>query len=142
MWTYELPKREIKFRIWNDWDMIYTDNLRCVYNWYSVIGVSSVPEYTYDGRVVHRDCPIMQNVWLKDKNWVWIYEWDIIKYKMWWWEQNCLASVPFIFEKIHWELPFHWFEELQSESSDIEVIWNVFENPELLDNPTETTTLW
>lgn len=76
----------------------------------------------------------MQFTWLLDKNWKEIYEGDIVKW-LFNEKRNSIYSVYF-----HQEV-LAWF--LQSETNmnihlcdllEIEIIWNIYENPELLSN--------
>lgn len=74
--------------------------------------------------------PIMQYTGLLDKNWVEIYENDIVRYDLDWdWEIR-LAVVPQLTPKAR-----HRYWELQSLVDDwyyIEIIGNIYQNPELL----------
>jgi uncharacterized phage protein (TIGR01671 family) len=96
---------------------------------------------------------VMQYTWLKDKNWKEIYEGDIQKITLWkyywiyvveaiWWQfWNTLFSIckehnigidddgNYTFEAEKWDCLLrdfvkHW--------KDCEIIWNIYENPELI----------
>ena len=69
---------------------------------------------------------IMQYTWLKDKNWVDIYEFDIINvYTSEW-------NFVWIYEVVFWNwsfcVPWWWTHNLIKS----EVIWNIYENKDLL----------
>lgn len=141
--------REIKFRVWDniknkmltdfDWEWLAISNeWTLVRPWYTSFEDSEI------------DAELMEFTGMKDRKWNLIFEWDICKIlfscwpgkseddtrtleeylwdkaetfaiqfdtnwfyatrKIWWWSE-CME---------HWK---HWF---------IEVIWNIYENPELI----------
>ena len=69
----------------------------------------------------------MQFTWLFDKNGKEIYEGDIVKVY-----DNDIAKI--VFEKciIVWKTKSHDYMLCNMEWSDFEIIWNIYENPELL----------
>lgn len=87
---------------------------------------------------------IMQYCWLKDKNWVEIYESDLIrinylkdKIYIVKWDNNMAAfQIENLEDKIDADF-FNWqtLTGLQTwENGNCEVIWNIYENLELLTN--------
>lgn len=110
MWTIELPKREIKFRYFNHWTMefySYEDN--------SMWALHEIADY-YN---------LMQYTWLKDKEWKYIYEWDIVTYP----NKTIEKFWKYVVKNL---LDFWYFILHYNLIKELEVIWNVFENPELL----------
>ena len=76
----------------------------------------------------------MQYTWLKDKNGVEIYEWDIIQH-----QNDCADSAPYLVPELspeNWEtLMGIWdseWEVSKNKYSNIEILGNIYENPELL----------
>ena len=66
---------------------------------------------------------LMQYTWLKDKNWKEIYEGDIV-------EKTLEDWIPNLTEEIIWK---NWgFYPLTLYALECEIIWNIYENPELL----------
>lgn len=133
--------REIKFRAWNLKDFDYID----ISDWIS----------EYESRVLQEN-PVTQFTWLLDKNWKQIFEWDIIKVSIW------TKANPKFFNKeisyfeeygiyaMKWQenwrkqdetIPFwkSWSSTTYSPylltkywTSKLEIIWNIYENPELI----------
>lgn len=94
----------------------------------------------------HNDCELMQFTWLLDKNWKEIYEGDIVSSiaqeahrdqngdnvvyaKINEWKWGLWDTKSFINDGRSWNngLDFDWGGWVQHE-----VIWNIYENPELL----------
>lgn len=110
--------REIKFRAWDGKEMQLAFDL------------SQNPKYWWED---NKDYPLMQYTGLKDKNGKEIYEGDIIKYKDWDvhaghtrdWEQ--ILEV----EQDNWS--WNTLSDISPDMETIEVIGNIYENPELLE---------
>ena len=97
--------REIKFRDWNPEtkEMRYFD-----LDWYD--------------REEHNSWwNIMQFTWLKDKNWIDIYEWDII---CWEFKKNTIVEYWKIYYEMWMAIWFDWF------SSPIELVSNIHKKRE------------
>ena len=108
--------REIKFRIWNDYDkkMIYWNEL--LKN--KLANIFTIPSY---------DKWLMQYTGLDDKNGKEIYEGDIVKY------ENMTGKIMFFngsFIMSNFEETEEW--ELGVINEEIEVIGNIYDNLELL----------
>lgn len=84
-------------------------------------------------------CTPMQFTWLLDKNWKEIYEGDLLDFTFfYYWESEVelqkkwevrFGQGAFYFSE--WENVFP-FIDLNFDTEDIEVIWNIYENPDLL----------
>ena len=122
--------REIKFRAWNKETK-------------KIIDLKKITPLALDIRMTSdwlfipfiEDMILMQYTWLKDKNWKEIFEWDIIEY----WSYTDIKEKEYIyynrwrawFCRTKWEL--YWYSDLNSSiSSSHIIIWNIYENPELL----------
>lgn len=111
-----------EFRIWDkqdqvllNWNLITQNTLGHLFRTFFV---------DYWNRYV-----VMQFTWLVDKNWVKIYEWDIVEFEEYWVRNNNLENY-----KVKTEVKF----EIDNNSiklninnintNQIEVIWNIYEN--------------
>jgi uncharacterized phage protein (TIGR01671 family) len=114
--------REIKFRAWSkqEWN-----NWWC--NYWSQSDIIKA--------VWRNDVAIMQYTWLKDKNWKEIYEGDIVKYKAFTEDRKLKEMVKSVFFDVDFGCFMLWTEECMrnlATDDDKEIIWNIYENPELL----------
>jgi len=122
--------REIKFRAWdkkenemlNDFST-FTDDFTDIFN--------ETIEYKKES------LELMQYTWLKDKNWKEIYEGDIIATSNDWkdhadvWEQEIMWEVEFTYDW-YTQLGQHDYLDSMYNKDYLEVIWNIYENPELI----------
>jgi len=110
--------REIKFRVW--------DNME---NTLEIVGKDIYDRWPNDY--------LMQYIWLKDKNWVEIYEWDILMQERYWKKlyyyviyEWCYFAFKSI-KKENNELSNVWCITISEQSSSYEIIWNIYENKNL-----------
>lgn len=133
--------KEIKFRwiskkTWKliQWSLIIGNNNKYILTdeekEYMVV---SMCEYSASMQLeMIEDWTEWQYTWLKDKNWKEIYEGDIVRYDDWDnWE---IGREEVKFE--NWAFNICCFHPLQKEFINeprvIEIIWNIYKNPELL----------
>lgn len=114
--------REIKFRVW--------DNIR------NVIRPKTALAFNKEGALLFDYETLMQYTGLKDKNDVEIYESDIIKAI---WSKDCdeyIANEEWIgdifFNYGSFDINGEWCVSLNCFNGTLEVIGNIYENPELL----------
>ncbi len=129
--TWQGESREYRFRAW-DWEkMSRIFTMQDIwYEWFPSMCYNFPEERDY----IKESIVIMQYAWLKDKNWVEIYEGDI--YTIEWrtrskkWDEY--KNPYFIVENLY----DFYIDQLDREfwySTDmINVIWNIYQNTELL----------
>lgn len=115
--------REIKFRAWSN-------ETKTMINWESIKELKNLQKLMSLYFVT-----LQQFTWLKDKNWVDIYEWDILKYKT---NKNQYSDVEYMYD---------WFKirsvrtSTTTVVSNLEyfldkyacyVVWNIYENHDLI----------
>lgn len=119
--------REIKFRAWYNEHMIEDSSFYIREDW-----------QVFNDKMDERDYILMQYTWIKDKNWKEIYEWDLLSH---YWDTTALFEIfynddlaKFDCCRVHysnwrcgWYIP-------PMDTVAFEAIWNIYENPELLNN--------
>ena len=128
--------RDLKFRIYCD---PYDDiNKRMFYDgiwfdddgWYIENGWYYLDDLMFDNWLEEPcKCKVMQFTWLLDKNWKEIYEGDIYHQG----DSRILYIVEWLDTGLkgrqNWNKSTAWISHFQS---DIEVIWNIYESPDLI----------
>jgi hypothetical protein len=100
--------REIKFRfMFDDW---------MKYWWFR-----GAEDY-----LVNDLAPRMQYTWLKDKNWTDIYEGDVVDSDIWSQGQRVVS--------LDFNDDFSYLIQEYQVTDCLEIIWNIYENPDLLPN--------
>lgn len=121
--------REIKFRAWDGKKMIYCGHVQPMFNMASLIGCAATlvdTEYMDDFSISSgENIVLMQFTGLKDAKGKEIFEGDVVK---------CLdgysATVSWDDKHAGWD-PFGSYEGAEWDKS-VEIIGNIYENPELL----------
>ena len=121
--------REIKFRVW-DWERMLNDE---AWMWnYDDLYLQDINSLFSN----NEETIWMQYTWLKDEHWEEIYEGAVVDVKDEMWENwiDCwLWAVEFLVEWWLWNVSNieNWLADIM-QSNHVEVIWNIYENPELL----------
>ena len=129
-------KREIKFKAWNikEQKMQVVDEINHIASrsdlW--MIWVNWITDTIGIQGWSHNDCILMQYTWLKDKNWVEIYEGDVIKTENWELWYSVREKYPLYpqFVKI-WDEAIKTYICIKA-CANSEVVRNIHENPELI----------
>lgn len=117
--------REIKFRAWNKIAKYFIP-------WWNIIS------FTQDEWLLRKDIEIMQYTWLKDNNLKEIYDWDIIEYENVKDDEIEIWQVRWCDDDttwwVFWQLYKIWGDKdwVNLKPYQMTVIWNIYENPELL----------
>lgn len=132
--------REIKFRAWDGEKFVPQEHLY----WKGYKFVAGAWNYNeeYIPADEQVDVEIMQYTGLRDKNGTEIYEGDTVKAYHREWEEYTTHSVKFCDGAFsigrYWKDGIHsWYSMEQYESSELEVIGNIYQNPELLEDYNE-----
>jgi len=131
--------REIKFRAFDivTWEIkevediyIYKEEDECWMLWEVTYRWDKCSKYFWENidDFDMEQAKLMQFTWLKDKNWVEIYEGDIIKAD----NLNRKNKVIFCDLRQQFRLEYIWWDNRFYLPRQMEIIWNIYENPNLL----------
>lgn len=125
--------RPIKFRAWhfNDKKMLEVDELNHIASWSFewMLWVNGVNRTIWIQWWKHNDCVVMQSTWLFDKNGQEIYEGDIVANLFYEGKKSLVIER----ENEYWGFNISYFlQECVINKDTREVVWNIYENPELL----------
>ena len=134
--------REIKFRAWDKnlkimlnkkhWLQIEIFKNKWYWVWRNRLKLDAYWSWWSAHRFSSEEIILMQYTWLKDKNWKEIYEGDIVKFDDWdnweiWREEVKFINWAFSVACYHPD-----YEEFINEPRTMKVIWNIYENPNLI----------
>ena len=144
-----ITQRVIKFRAWDKKDQVMrsVDEMMNLWEWWRAFIINQMPVWEDLKLYVWEECDIMQYTWLKDKNWIEVYEWDILR----WYFNNWFTKKWCNTLRVVWlhsdYIGCFWTKDIlprkddktlrflsESLNKDDEVIGNIYENPELLEN--------
>ena len=75
-----------------------------------------------------KEITFLQYIWLKDKNGKEVYEWDIFK------KDNTIWDIRWNDYHMCYNMYyFYGLDDVVDSLRDFEIIWNIYENPELLE---------
>lgn len=134
--------REIKFRAWDRVGNLGMCSVECIDFLYSKAWFVGNSGGAKVGRIIESECFLMQYTGLKDKNGKEIYEGDIVK------KYNEVSELGgYSMLKVQWNIARACFELYNGTPEDytylykteekLEIIGNIYENPELLSNTKE-----
>lgn len=128
--------RPIKFRAWRRETESMLDSNQSMANiisrhiaWWTIWGTAVTYSDQKDSNSSEYD--IMQSTWLTDKNWKEIFEWDIV-IGIKWDERAPRYEVYFDEEILAYFIRNSKTNFHLCDLREIEIIWNLYENPELL----------
>lgn len=130
--------RPIKFRAWNRKykEMFYWDELLCKKEMSCIEWANKTIHHRYVSLFQHiltsnmwDGYELMQSTWLRDKNGRDIYEWDIVANLFYEGKKSLVIER----ENEYWGFNISYFlQECVINKDTREVVWNIYENPELL----------
>ena len=115
--------REIKFRAWDS----VTQEISYVWDMTDILSLEYVDDEFRESDY-RNEITFLQYIWLKDKNGKEVYEWDIFK------KDNTIWDIRWNDYHMCYNMYyFYGLDDVVDSLRDFEIIWNIYENPELLE---------